>query len=218
MKQNKIFRLSAILLVLTLLSTCVISGTFAKYTTSDSANDIAKVAKWGVNVEADLADLFETGYDTANLATTDKNTATVLASGSSNILAPGTSDEEVAALTITGTPEVAVSVTYTCSVTLSGWEITGGSYCPLVIKVTVNGVTESFTNITDPAALATAVATCITDQNKARVNPNEDLATTIKISWSWAFDGDDEKDTALGNLGTAPTFAINIGATVTQLD
>ena len=52
MKRNKMMRIASVLLVAVLLSTCVISGTFAKYTTSNSATDSARVAKWGVIITA----------------------------------------------------------------------------------------------------------------------------------------------------------------------
>ena len=48
MKKNKVMRFASLLLIATLLTTSVISGTFAKYTTSDSAQDTARVAKFGV--------------------------------------------------------------------------------------------------------------------------------------------------------------------------
>ena len=52
MKKNKMMRLASFLLVATLLTTSMISGTFAKYVTEGSASDSARVAKWGVEVEA----------------------------------------------------------------------------------------------------------------------------------------------------------------------
>ncbi|MFR0985955.1 MAG: hypothetical protein ACLSFZ_04975 [Frisingicoccus sp.] len=45
MKKNRMMRLASSLLVLTLLTTCVISGTFAKYTTQAGGSDTARVAK-----------------------------------------------------------------------------------------------------------------------------------------------------------------------------
>ena len=69
MKKNIMMRLSALLLVAVLLTTCVISGTFAKYVTTGTATDSARVAKWGVTVEAKLDDLFVDEYkldDTTN--------------------------------------------------------------------------------------------------------------------------------------------------------
>ena len=53
MKKNKTLRAAGILFLATMLTTCMTAGTFAKYTTSDSANDSARVAKFGVTVTAD---------------------------------------------------------------------------------------------------------------------------------------------------------------------
>lgn len=52
MKKNKTLRAAGILFLATMLTTCMTAGTFAKYTTSDSANDSARVAKFGVTVTA----------------------------------------------------------------------------------------------------------------------------------------------------------------------
>ena len=46
MKKNRMMRLASILLVCVLLTTSVISGTFAKYTSTVAATDTARVAKW----------------------------------------------------------------------------------------------------------------------------------------------------------------------------
>ena len=51
MKKNKMMRIASVLLVAVLLSTCVISGTFAKYTSSATSTDTATVAKWDITVE-----------------------------------------------------------------------------------------------------------------------------------------------------------------------
>ena len=50
MKKNKALRAASALLVLTLLTTSIIGGTFAKYTSRGSVNDTARVAKWGVDI------------------------------------------------------------------------------------------------------------------------------------------------------------------------
>ena len=47
MRKNKMMRAASGLLVAVLLSTCAISGTFAKYTTSTESTDNARVAVWG---------------------------------------------------------------------------------------------------------------------------------------------------------------------------
>ena len=51
MKKNKMMRLASCLLVLVMLSTSMISGTFAKYVTTGSAEDTARVAKFGVDIK-----------------------------------------------------------------------------------------------------------------------------------------------------------------------
>lgn len=57
MEKNRMMRLASALLILTLLTTCMISGTFAKYTTQATGEDTARVAKWGVTVNV-TSDLF----------------------------------------------------------------------------------------------------------------------------------------------------------------
>lgn len=79
MKKNRMMRLASILLVCVLLTTSVISGTFAKYTTSNNASAQARVAYWG----------FETPT-TIEFALFDHNDAGVLENG---LLAPGTENE-----------------------------------------------------------------------------------------------------------------------------
>lgn len=224
MKKNFAMRIAACLLVVTMLSLCMVSYTYAKYVTTDEASASAQVAKWGVQVHAELADMFAKGYDASNAAVTSETGATVWASGDYNLLAPGTEDQAAAALTISGTPEVAVKVDYVAEVTLTNWKIGANEYCPLVITVDVDGTATDYeingTTIKTVAELEAAVEKAITDL-AAEYGPNKDLAKSIIVSWSWAFDGDDAKDTALGDQAAttgAASFSIKVGATVTQLN
>ena len=61
MKKNKMMRLASSLLVAVLLTSSVISGTFAKYVTSDGASDSARVAKFGVIVDV-VSNAFSDSY------------------------------------------------------------------------------------------------------------------------------------------------------------
>lgn len=63
MKKNKMMRIAAALLIVTLLSTCIISGTFAKYVAKADVDDSARVAKWGIKIETS-GDLFKDKYET----------------------------------------------------------------------------------------------------------------------------------------------------------
>ena len=63
MKKNVMMRVAAMLLVCVLASTCGISGTFAKYVTSTSSQDAARVAKWGFEpADLMLDNLFLSSY------------------------------------------------------------------------------------------------------------------------------------------------------------
>ena len=42
MKKNSTMRIAAVLMVLTLMTSCFVGGTFAKYTTADDASDNTK--------------------------------------------------------------------------------------------------------------------------------------------------------------------------------
>ena len=124
MKKNKMMRVASALLVAVLMTTSVISGTFAKYVTTDSATDSARVAKWGVTVLAS-GTLFGQEYneyatdDTTYSETATSNQISATAStsvslednGTGNIVAPGTKNTTGMTLSIKGTPEVATKVT-----------------------------------------------------------------------------------------------------------
>ena len=218
MKRNTILRVSAILLVLTLLSTCVISGTFAKYTTSTKANDDARIAKWGVVVNA-TADSFTNDYtnDTAAITVASSDDTVISFVSGENVLAPGT-DGNLCGLTITGQPEVAVKIDATAELELTDWAVDSAYYCPLVITV---GTTEFKGNdYADAEAFEKAVEDAIVAEIAvASVDPNTDLADAVAVTWAWAYEGnDDVKDTALGNAAAPATISIAVSVTVTQID
>lgn len=227
MKKNIAMRVAAILFILTMISTCAFSTTFAKYVTSANTEDSARVAKWGVVVSANMNDLFEKGYMTDNTATTEQASATVLTSADYQMLAPGTMDSQVDAIAVTGTPEVAVKLDYSCTVTFTNWTIDANDYCPLVITITVGTTPKDFkidgTNIHTVAELKTAIETYCNNDIDKTYQPNVDLKDNndISIAWAWAYEGDNAKDTALGNqaaAGNPATFKIEFGLTVTQVD
>ena len=47
-KTKKTFRLGALLLIVCLISTVMLSGTFAKYTSEYAGKDTAFIAKWKI--------------------------------------------------------------------------------------------------------------------------------------------------------------------------
>lgn len=215
MRKNKMMRLASALLIAVLLTTCAISGTFAKYTTTGTGTDSATVAKWGVVITANGSS-FAKQYatDDAGVVGTIANSVV----GTNKVIAPGTQGTMVAA-TITGTPEVAVKVTYEATVELGdNWkDSTGSYYCPL--EITVGSDTLKGSSYDSADAFETAVKAKI-DALTSNYAAGTDLSThtTSAISWKWAFEGnDDVKDTYLGDQGNA-TISITVKVTVTQID
>ena len=220
MKKNKMMRIASVLLVAVLLSTCAISGTFAKYVTSANSSDSARVAKFGVEITAN-GNIFAASYD-----------STVAADGGTpDVVAPGTSGN-LASMTLSGKPEVSVKVTYTGTVQLTGWTDSNGDfYCP--VKVTVEETKLCGLDYASSDAFITAIQDNIASYSKTYA-PNTDLsgvgADSLAISWEWAYEDataylngtqNDTDDTFLGDQAAADnasTILISLVTTVTQVD
>ena len=112
MKKNKAMRSASVLLVATLLTTSVISGTLAKYTTQDAAEDTARVAKWGVELQA-IGNLYGDTYKD-RIVTENDTTATVQSvDKTADVVAPGTQNAEGFTFSLKGKPEVDGTITTT---------------------------------------------------------------------------------------------------------
>ena len=220
MKKNKMMRLASFLLIAVILTTCAISGTFAKYVTSGNGSDSARVAKFGVTVTG-TADTFKKTYAKDDTSFTLAANTVV---STEDVVAPGTSGS-MAAFTITGTPEVAVRVKFEGTLELGDkWADSASAYyCP--IEVTVGDTTFKGTDYASADLFEAAVNAKIATYSKDYV-AGTDLSTigadAPAISWKWAFeDNDDVKDTYLGDqaaVGNAATISLSVTATVTQID
>ena len=235
MKKNRAMRIAALLLVLTMMTSCFVGGTFAKYTVgTNTTADTARVAKWGVTVEGTGVAFSDSYKDTATTYAVNEalNTITVQSvTEGEKVIAPGTNGT-LAAFEISGAPEVDTEVTYSAELTLTGWEIAGAVYCPIVFTITVNGTPTEYKiggAITDTAALELAVETAIVNATQTYHTNNNlsNAADDLKVEWAWAFetgDNDDEKaannakDTALGDMNTAPTISLKVDCTINQLN
>lgn len=233
MKKNRMMRLASVLLVAVLMTTCTISGTFAKYVSEGSADDTARVAKWGIEV-ASSGYLFSTGYvkvgDGSGNIPGDTD-LTVFSSTGDKVLAPGTkSNNDGMVLSMTGTPEVSVSVEYEAEIELENWVYNGQFCCPLVFTIDgteIDGA-DYYGRMSDfKAAIIEAI-----EGQSAEYTPNTDLgaqaSSSVQISWEWPFEGAniagvsrDVIDTYLGDQAAddnAATVTFEMNVTVTQLD
>ena len=216
MKKNKLFLLGLFVVFAAVLSLSLVSNTLAKYTTSGTADDSARVAKWGVAVTVTGDNAFATEYAKDD-ASFDLGTNTVIST--EKVLAPGT-DGSLGTVDITGKPEVAVSVNVEVDLNLGDkWVVDGAVYCPVIFTVNGDEYKIDATNDTT-AKLEAAVENAIrTALGHGKHPANDDtLAKSVEVLWSWPFAGDDDSDTALGNLAVAPTVGMSITVTVTQID
>ncbi|MCD8364568.1 MAG: hypothetical protein LUC83_01905 [Clostridiales bacterium] len=153
MKKNKFMRLASGLLVLTLITTCAISGTFAKYVTDGSASDTARVANFGVVIDAGgtlYSDAYasDTGKPTTATVGISGTAATVnyAGTGEDNLVAPGTkSADNGLNFGVSGTPEVAVNV----AADITAEDIYLGTGTWAVMTKVDNVTAENFTDFTD---------------------------------------------------------------------
>ena len=223
MKKNKMMRTAAGLLVATLLTTSVISGTFAKYTTSASGEDNARVATWGFDNTAKLTldGLFNEQY------TGEGNNDNVV--GQADVIAPGSKNSADFTFKYSGqeaTPEVA----YTFTVS------TNGSQCADDIKNNKNIVwsLDGTTYTTDATSTSWAKLLAAIEAldgtegiNGKQYQPgNLPTAFNVKgdnkhtVSWEWKFDenNNDTTDTNMGNKATLDRVTLKISITATQVD
>jgi len=181
MKKNRMMRLASILLVCVLLSTSVISGTFAKYTSTASGTDTAKVAKWDIKLDgAAIAqtfgfDLFETIVDTVD-GNADEEVA-------ANVIAPGTKGSFDIVLKNDSEVDAQYKIDFTSD----------NKNVPLTYTVKVDGTTTG---------------TGLANVAFARIDMGE--TKTVTVEWVWAFDGDDTVDTGLGLNPVEPTVTATV--------
>ncbi len=218
--DKKLFKSVVILLLVVMVALVLVSGTYAKYTTTVSGTDTAIVAKWAVKAAAGSTD-FTSGtaatvnifdesnvYDTKSGFTTgtvDDNVKNAT-SGADAIIAPGTWGK----FSYTLTNNSDVDATYTVAYNADEKNV------PLMWSLT--GAADSWKdNISD--LNVTAVADPDTDDSTTL-----DMTTgteTITVYWKWDFTKDAARDTADTTLGTAATLAkptATVTVTFTQVD
>ena len=237
MKRNRWMRAGGLLVVLTLITSCFVGGTFAKYVSEAQGDDTARVAKWGVEVTV-TGGGFKTSYG-RDYADSNVKGDTVISSTEEKVVAPGTKGT-FGGVKITGKPEVAVKIETTAAVDLSGWNVadSGEFYCPLVFTIgdkTINGLDYSKSTAGGESSFENAIKDAIQKATSKEVEANTDLTAIgedITYSWEWPFENatgkvanqSDKLDTKLGDNAADnvpsndPTIRITVKTTVTQID
>lgn len=199
MKKQRFFMLGIITVLVAVLSLTFVSSTFAKYTSTVSGSDSARVAKWawefnGADLENTFEfDLFKSVIDTKDGAP-ETDISNVYGSATDQIIAPGTQGS----FEISFVNKSEVTAEYTVDYAVVKSDNT------LPIKFSVDGGHTWTDDLADVAVTQLAVGSA---------------KQTINVQWKWAFDGDIDVDTALGKwTSTAPTVTVAVTINFSQVD
>ena len=205
---NKMLKLASFVLLVTMVSLTLVSGTYAKYTSSISGTDTVQVAKWDIKAgksgeETSITgggtvsfDLFNTINDTGNAAAeTDVTTGKI---------APGT--EGSFSFNIKNDSEVTAIYGLT-------YELTNAGNVPLEFSID-DGHTW--------VASLTGLNNAVSDANKIAIG----YSKLVTVRWRWAFTGaassnytetqTELSDTTIGIA--APSVTVSATLTVEQFD
>lgn len=209
MRKNRTMRVAALLLALTLITSCFVGGTFAKYATTGSATGTATAATW---------------FDTITLG--DGTVSATNTYAVDNEMAPGTNGTITFNPTVTGTPEVDWELYLTGTVTAGetastvadgegeGEGTTATVTVPASLKFKLNGgAPMSFADLQTTLASRTLLTSGKHDATTTAVNYSD----PITIDWVWDFEGNntvDAVDTAFA--GQSITFSLTLTAEQVQ--
>lgn len=201
MKKNWILRVALIILVLTLATACLLNGTFAKYVTSATGSDSARVAKWGITGDATTFNLFSKAYiDDLGQADTSSTSDEIETINTEDVFAPGSKgSSDVTFLYSNGiVPEVAFNLKSEVTIAVAGWN----DYCPIVF--TFNSKNFAWNNtdyfVSGTTTLQAELNTVLTGDASGVKNYGPNTTTlpasltstgAINLGWSWAFDSED---------------------------
>lgn len=220
MKKNKVLRLASVLMMACLLTTCVISGTFAKYVSTTSAQDKARVAYWGFKgATLEINDLFANAYDNTDGKATVKSTQIDPDTNEKvDVIAPGTEGSVTIQYKYAKNGDIeAPEVAYKFEVS------TVGSECVTVIQENKN-ITWAFYKKDETPTWGTWIQLCdaidnnLDEEVQAGALP-ELSKNEYTIAWKWDFstgvDGD-TTDTAMSD--SLAEVVLKITVTATQID
>ena len=208
MKKNRMMRLASILLVCVLLSTSVIGGTFAKYTTTVGSSDSARVAKWGFGTSAiNIENLFATTYDD-----------TVKSLNGEKVIAPGTAG--FASFKFENSLDAGPEVAYTFKVSTAGSTIAD--------EIVANGnitwalVTGNETPVYGTFAALLAKIEALDEDEEFAVG---EIPTMVDkeytVLWQWTFNNATDgnatatNDSYVGNLAVSENLIANLQISIT---
>ena len=192
MRTNKTLRIASVLMIAVLMTTCIIGGTFAKYTTTlNTATAVAQVAKWDITWTPDAEtetlvefNLFDTIKDTKNNNDGEGDPDYTENDVAADRIAPGTQG----AFTLTITNNSEVNAEYTID-----WTISESVDTPIEFSINGEDWTADIADVVDVTAL----------------NMGESI--NVPVQWRWAFEGE---HTSLGETSAETPITVSVSAVI----
>ena len=201
MKNNKLAKFIALVLLVTLLAVILVSGTYAKYTTAVSAKDTATVARWNITLNGE--DISKGTQKTLKLGLFDTINDTDFTSEESDVtagkIAPGTTGQfEIAKLINNSDVNAQYKITYS---------IDNNNNIPLEFSKDKNAADSEWKSLSDFSM----------NNFEALSKDSTEGVSTGTIYWRWKFErNDDSADTDFG-INT-PEVVVTATITVEQVD
>lgn len=201
MKNNKLAKFMALVLLVTLLAVILVSGTYAKYTTAVSAKDTATVARWNITLNGE--DISKGTQKTLKLGLFDTINDTDFTSEESDVtagkIAPGTTGKfEIAKLINNSDVNAQYKITYS---------IDNNNNIPLEFSKDQNAADSEWKNLSEFSM----------NDFVALAKDSTQGVSTGTIYWRWKFErNDDSADTDFG-INT-PEVVVTATITVEQVD
>ena len=201
MKNNKLAKFMALVLLVTLLAVILVSGTYAKYTTAVSAKDTATVARWNITLNGE--DISKGTQKTLKLGLFDTINDTDFTSEDSDVtagkIAPGTTGKfEIAKLINNSEVNAQYKITYS---------IDNNNNIPLEFSKDKNAADSEWKSLSEFSM----------NDFVALAKDSTEGVSTGTIYWRWKFErNDDSADTDFG-INT-PKVVVTATITVEQVD
>ncbi|MBR1802460.1 MAG: hypothetical protein IJ777_00560 [Clostridia bacterium] len=209
-KSNSLIKFTTFVLLITIVAIVLVSGTYARYTSTASGTDTATVAKWSFKVGGtDIAGTTEKTGMTFDIFSTLKGADATTAEANvktkdGSMIAPGTGGSFKIALENTSDVTAEYRVVYT-------------------IEKNTDNIPLEFSK--DGSTWSKNISSITQDYTEIAIGAKADTTT---VYWRWSFEGSDstdykttqtdETDTTLGIKGSAASVQVKATIEARQVD
>lgn len=202
-KKSYVGRLGALALMLTVITTCLLGGTMARYVTEVTGSATATVADWSFKANNNGNG---TTFTTIDLGSTTNRTSYNGKTLKEGVIAPGTSGKFTISIDGTGSD---VGIDYAVDIKASTTTPSGGTKLPDDLMFSTNEINAQNTgstlnSLTMPTGTIDYSATA------------DAMKKDITIYWAWGF-GENDTTSSNDNAYAGETWTLDIAVTGKQI-